>query len=151
MPRIARVCLAGVPYHVTQRGTGGQEIFFSSADYRPVRAGLSPDAISYRWSSAAARVGGEDPDRLLELGPWATEYTTERWREVLETSVGEEGLAQRIREATRRGRPLGEQEFVEGLERDAARRLRPRPVGRPRGAREEDPDTAAQLRLDIGI
>ena len=32
MPRIARVALAGVPHHVTQRGNRRQDVFFSDGD-----------------------------------------------------------------------------------------------------------------------
>ena len=34
MSRIARIALTGVPYHITQRGNGRQQVFFHSADYR---------------------------------------------------------------------------------------------------------------------
>ncbi len=34
MARIARVAVEGIPYHVTQRGNGHQQVFFSEADYR---------------------------------------------------------------------------------------------------------------------
>ena len=34
MSRIARIVLTGVPYHITQRGNGRQQIFFDDSDYR---------------------------------------------------------------------------------------------------------------------
>jgi putative transposase len=34
MSRIARVALEGIPYHITQRGNGRQQIFFDDGDYR---------------------------------------------------------------------------------------------------------------------
>ena len=33
MPRLARVVLEGLPYHVTQRGNGRQQVFFAHTDY----------------------------------------------------------------------------------------------------------------------
>ena len=87
----------------------------------PVRAGLVREAGWYRWSSAAAHLTGmPDPTGLLDLGPWAQEYTPDRRRMVLASSVGEEMLAERLREATLRGRPLGSEEFIDELERAIA-------------------------------
>lgn len=37
MARLARAVFAGVPHHVTQRGNGRQQTFFSDADYRLYR------------------------------------------------------------------------------------------------------------------
>ena len=34
MSRIARIVLEDIPYHVTQRGNGRQQIFFDRQDYR---------------------------------------------------------------------------------------------------------------------
>jgi hypothetical protein len=33
MARLARLVIPGIPYHVTQRGNGGQRVFFTAADY----------------------------------------------------------------------------------------------------------------------
>ena len=35
MPRNARIIAPGIPYHVTQRGTNHQRVFFTTAD-RPL-------------------------------------------------------------------------------------------------------------------
>jgi len=37
MARLARVVVPGLPYHVTQRGNGGQRVFFSDDDYAAYR------------------------------------------------------------------------------------------------------------------
>ena len=37
MARLARFVLPGVPHHVTQRGNGRQQTFFSGADYAAYR------------------------------------------------------------------------------------------------------------------
>ncbi len=34
MPRIARVAIAGIPYHITQRGNARQIVFSDAQDYR---------------------------------------------------------------------------------------------------------------------
>ena len=34
MSRIARIVVEGVPYHITQRGNGRQQVFFDAADYQ---------------------------------------------------------------------------------------------------------------------
>lgn len=41
MARMARVVVAGVPHHVTQRGNRRQAVFFSDSDYRTYRALLA--------------------------------------------------------------------------------------------------------------
>ena len=240
MSRIARVVLEGVPYHVTQRGNGKQQVFFDSADYHlylsllrhhaqacglqvwayclmpnhvhlvavprqplalsktlgrthagyaqhfnlrrqscghvwqsrffscpldtahlwhamayvernPVRAGLVEEAGSYRWSSATSHAGGRDPEKILTLDIWQQEYTAIRWQETVRASGGDEILAERLREATIRGRPLGTEAFVQQLERKAGRRLRPLPAGRPRKETGRSADGPPQLAFEIGV
>jgi len=34
MPKIARVCLAGYPHHITQRGNNKERVFFDDEDRR---------------------------------------------------------------------------------------------------------------------
>ncbi len=221
MSRIARIVLPGIPYHITQRGNGQQQVFLDDADCHlyidllrhnasraglvvwayclmpnhvhliavpartaalsralgrthadfarhfnlrrrtcghvwqarffscpldgahlwramayvernPVRAGIVAGAAQYRWSSATAHLTGSDGDRLLDLSAWRLEYDPRRWKRALETSIEEEEPGQRIQEASQRGRPLGTEDFIAGLEREAGRRLRPLPVGRPK-------------------
>jgi len=112
----------------------------------PVRAGLMGEASAYRWSSASAHLRGYDGEEFLDLSAWSECYTPNRWREVLETSVSDEALAERLREATIRGRPLGSAEFVDELERRMLRHLRPQRAGRPK-KRTADGE---QLALKIG-
>ncbi|MFM2126412.1 MAG: hypothetical protein RL328_2863 [Acidobacteriota bacterium] len=114
----------------------------------PVRAGMVERAEQYRWSSAGAHVTGVDRDGLLELEEWWRDYGPERWRVVLETSVGEEALARRVQEASLRGRALGSEEFVRELEDRAGRRLRPLAVGRPRKKAEPE---SRQMSFENGV
>ena len=44
MARLARVVIPGLPHHVTQRGNGGQKVFFSTSDYAAYRDRLSEAA-----------------------------------------------------------------------------------------------------------
>lgn len=220
MSRIARIVIEGVPYHITQRGNGRQQVFFEDRDYQlyrdllrrsceaarlriwayclmpnhvhligvpecttsmaqavgranadyarhynlqqrtcghvwqaryfstpldnthlwqamayvernPVRARIVAHADDFRWSSTRARRAGGDESGFLAMRAWRAVYDWPRWREALETSVDEEAFGQRLQEASRRGRPLGSEEFTERLERRCGRRLRPLPVGRP--------------------
>ena len=95
----------------------------------PVRAGLVTVAAEYRWSSAAAHTGlAAEP--MLDMRIWRAEYDASRWSEALRTSVEEECIAERVRDATLRGRPLGGEAFVQSLERSTGRRLHPNPPGR---------------------
>jgi len=47
MPRTARVIVADVPYHVTQRGNRKQDVFYSDGDYRMYLGWLSDYADRY--------------------------------------------------------------------------------------------------------
>ena len=241
MPRIARVVVEGVPYHVTQRGNARQEVFLNDADYRlyldllqenarlrdlavwayclmpnhihlicvpgtkyslwralarthadyaryfniqrgrcghlwqarffscpldpshlwhamayvernPVRAGLTQHPERYPWSSAAAHSNPLSRDALVQLEPWLEQYGHNRWKEVLHSSVSDEAFAERIREASLRGRPLGTESFVRMLEVQTGRRLSPRAPGRPsRRSGLPSPSDSNQMALEIGV
>ena len=101
----------------------------------PVRAGKAQNAEEYPWSSAGAHLVGRDANGLLDLAEWIKVYGPERWRDVLRTNVKEEALWERIREATRTGRPLGEEWFSHLLEQRLGRKLRPGKPGRRRSIR----------------
>lgn len=98
----------------------------------PVRAALVEHAEEYSWSTAAAHCREDALEGRLDLGEWRQHNTRERWREALRIGVQEEAMGERIREATRRGCPLGSEAFVERIGRALGRDLRPRPPGRPR-------------------
>jgi putative transposase len=240
MPRIARVAVPEVPYHITQRGNGCRIVFYNDADrltylrllaraaeehrmniqayclmsnhihliavphrpdslaralgcahagfarYRnlsddscghvwqaryfscpldrahlwraiayvernPVRAGMVETAEEYRWSSAQAHLGRDHMDAFLDLGEWQGRAGPRRWREVLRGGFEEAAFQQRLRDASIQGRALGSLEFVEQLERQAGRRLRPKPPGRPRKKEAPLIDTVEQMLLEIGI
>jgi hypothetical protein len=52
----------------------------------------------------------------LDLTEWAARWNPAIWRDVLNEGPGSADIMERIREATRTGRPVGSTEFIEGLE-----------------------------------
>jgi len=236
MSRIARIVLEGVPYHVTQRGNGRQQVFFEDRDYElysgllargcaqaglvvwayclmpnhvhlivvperrsampqalgrvhadyakyynlkrrtcghvwqaryfstpldgvhlwqamayvernPVRARMVGGAEAYPWSSARMRRDGSG-NGLIDLERWRESYDWPRWRAALAGSIDEEAFGVRLREASRRGRPLGGEEFTDQLEERSGRKLRARPVGRPK---ETERDERDQMAFGFGV
>lgn len=103
-------------------------------EQNPVRAGMVRKPWRYKWSSAAAHVGGKDVASLLDLGAWRKDWSERTWRRMLDESI-EDPTVESIRRHTSRGRPLGTDSFVSKVERLVGRRLRARPVGRPKGSR----------------
>ncbi|HEX4595545.1 MAG TPA: transposase [Bryobacteraceae bacterium] len=97
----------------------------------PVRAGLVETAEEFPWSSARAHATDRE-DGFLAMAPWRGSYNAARWREALYLGIDDEILRERLRSATRTGRPFGSEEFLDEIERNTSRTLRPRQVGRPR-------------------
>lgn len=97
-------------------------------EQNPVRAKLVRKAWKYQWSSAAAHLRGQD-DLLVSVAPMLE--LVPDWREYLSDEPGSFEVEQ-LRRHIRSGRPLGEPEFVERLERRLRRTLQPKPRGRPR-------------------
>jgi putative transposase len=102
-------------------------------EQNPVRAGLVSRAEEYAWSSAAAHCGQRgdallsDPTGLLAragIEDWSA------WLAEREDSLTVELLLLK----TRTGRPLGDESFIERLEKLTRRTLRPQKAGR-RGKR----------------
>jgi putative transposase len=92
----------------------------------PVRAGIAKVAWGYPWSSAAFHVGDVDGDVLVRdktlLG------LIDDWRAYLGNDQNES--AEKLRKATRTGRPAGDRDFVETLERLTGRALHKQKPGR---------------------
>lgn len=112
-----------------------EEWFWTALIYverNPVRARVVRRAWRYPWSSAAAHCGAKDPTGLLDLPTWGKLLGPGvDWRESLWRPQDEE-VVQRVRSWSHRSCPLGSDSFISKLERKVGRRLRPRPVGRPR-------------------
>ncbi len=97
----------------------------------PVRARMTSRAVDYHWSSAKCHCGLEGPG-ILALGrPFPG--PVDDWESWL---MGGDGTSDdRLRAASRTGRPLGCAAFRSRLERELGRPLLPRPRGRPRKLR----------------
>ena len=106
-----------------------QERFFSCAldeaqlvvamryvECNPVRAGLMQLAWEYTWSSAVAHVGRGDFFGLLDLARWSKHWSPAAWREFLLESEEEQQLVA-LRQCTHAGKPCGDREFLDKLER----------------------------------
>ena len=97
-------------------------------ELNPVRAGSVNTPRQYRWSSATAHFSGKDDAlvtvaSLLQLAP--------DWRRFLTRVIREEDL-KILRSHEHNGRPLGEEAFLESLERNVGRILRRKSLD-PRG------------------
>ena len=88
----------------------------------------TPEA--YRWSSAGAHCGTDQPDLALDTDLWKAQWNPTTWKQYLSES-GAEADAEAIRQCTHTGCPLGTAEFVESLEKAVGRVLAPQKGGRP--------------------
>jgi putative transposase len=111
----------------------------------PVRARMVALPEDHPWSSAAAHCGRADRHSLLDLDFWCAEWTAASWQDFLIDPADQEAEAQRIRNSTHTGRPLGALPFVGEIERTLHRTLTPRKGGRPP---KRGPDSA-QERLQL--
>lgn len=93
-------------------------------EMNPVRANLATDAAAWPWSSAQAHLAEKD-DGLVKVSP-LLEIVGD-WKTFL--AGANEDLLNDIRKHERSGRPLGSEEFVEGLEADLNRTLKPEKPG----------------------
>ena len=98
-------------------------------EMNPVRAGFVKKAWEYPWSSARAHVKGEG-DALVQGGPMKEEIGD--WKVYLKMSLEEEEW-ERIRRPERTGRPMGDERFIERLEKRLDRTLRKQKPGRKKG------------------
>ena len=95
----------------------------------PVRAGLVAYAEDYPWSSAAAHCGLRADTMLVPLA--AQPAPSADWAQWLCEAETDLDVAL-LRRSTSTGRPLGSNAFLERLEAQLGRTLRPRRAGRPR-------------------
>ena len=97
----------------------------------PVRAGMVALPEYHPWSSAPAHCGGADLHFLLDLDFWRAEWTAASWQDFLSDPADQDAEAQRIRQSTHTGRPLGAMPFIREMEQTLHRTLTPRKGGRP--------------------
>jgi putative transposase len=108
-------------------------------DLNPVRAGLCAHPKDFLWSSYA-HYAGVHADKLITPHPHMFQLgNTPFAREQAYLHLVEAGLSQaelgHITKTTLSNLGLGDERFVEGLELKLGLRLKPRPAGRPVGAR----------------
>jgi len=111
---------------------GGDQYLWAVARYierNPLKVGLASTPEGYRWSSARAHLTGV-ADELLTPQAWLD--PSERAAYAMFVHEEAEGMNEDIRRATSTGRPFGAESFVDMLEFQMNRVLRPQRVGRPR-------------------
>ena len=86
--------------------------------------------LEYPWSSARAHAGLSPPPEWLDHRAWAVRYPAPKWREILGLGFRLSGDLDRLREATRTGRPFGGKDFVAELEAKMEQNLEPQKRGR---------------------
>jgi putative transposase len=100
-------------------------------EQNPVRAGMVEKAEDYPYSSARAHVKGSDDAVLGE--ELFTKDSCEDYVLLLRSDMPEKEI-ERLRYATKTGRPFGNEEFVVEMENKLERKLLQRPKGRPKKA-----------------
>ena len=96
----------------------------------PVRARLTPRAEDWAWSSVRAHLAGAD-DELVKVRPVLERV--DRFADLLRTDPDDTGF-KALRASEGSGRPLGNADFVAGLERLLGRPIARRAPGRkPKG------------------
>jgi putative transposase len=110
-------------------------------ELNPVRAGLVSQPQDYPWSSARAHLIGRD-DGLARTAPLLARV--DDWAAFLGASAQEE-LGTEIHAHANTGRPLGGDEFVDGLENRLGRVLRPRKPGPPPGTARVRPKSELSI------
>lgn len=95
----------------------------------PLKAGLVVSPEGYRWSSARAHLVGAD-DEILNTTSWLDPAERKAYAAFVGVENGD--VDDVIRRATRTGRPLGSDAFIESMEFRLKQTLRPKKAGRPK-------------------
>ena len=102
----------------------------------PVRARLVAQAQDWPWSSVRAHIARAD-DELVSVAPILSRVPD--FAALVSTAAtGDQQLYAGIRSAERIGRPLGNPDFIAGLERILGRRIARRAPGRKRKGNIDD-------------
>jgi len=103
----------------------------------PVRARLVARAQDWPWSSVRAHIARAD-DELVSVAPILSRV--QDFAALVSTAAGDQQLCAGIRSAERTGRPLGNPDFIAGLERILRRRIARRaPARRRKGNIDDQP------------
>ena len=95
----------------------------------PVRTGVVKTPWSYPWSSAAAHIGKDSSNALLDIATWEEMADGVDWKAFI-AEQDDQGDIDRFRRID--GRPLGSDEFLDNIEANIGRRVRALPRGRPK-------------------
>jgi putative transposase len=107
-----------------------EQYLLAAAKYiemNPVRANLAPDPYAWQWSSAQAHAAATD-DILVKVSP-LLEIVGD-WQRFLSDADDEDAAL--IRRHERTGRALGDDSFLESLEKSLMRTVKPLKAGRKR-------------------
>lgn len=105
-------------------------------EQNPQRARLVENASDWEWSSALAHLG-QVQDSWLTMEEWSRSHCPSTWETLLQHGLSGGELLLRIREATRTGRPLGDEAFVDSLEARLQIDIRPPRRGRPKSEKQD--------------
>lgn len=97
-------------------------------ELNPVRAGLCRKPEEWEWSSVHFH-SGRKIDPIVDESPVCEQIMD--WRGFL-AQHDPSDFANSLRRQTNTGRPSGDDQFLDGLERSTGRRIRCRKAGRPR-------------------
>jgi len=97
-------------------------------ELNPVHAGMVRLPEEYVWSSARAHLSGKD-DGLVKVSPMLDRVSN--WQSLLDSDMDEATIAT-LRKHSQTGRPLGDESFLDRLESQVGRVLRPQKQGRKR-------------------
>lgn len=92
----------------------------------PVRAGLVKRAQDWKWSSVAAHLKGEN-DHLVKVRPVLSRYGD--FKAFLSQQIDDEEAYAKLRQSETTGRPLGDDKWIEKLEKLTGRQLKPQKRG----------------------
>jgi putative transposase len=101
----------------------------SDIERNPLKVGLTEIAEDYPWSSARSHLIGVE-DTVLADATWLDPSERTAYAEFV--LAENEEMDETIRKATRTGRPVGSESFVDMLEFRLKQTLRPKKAGRPR-------------------
>ena len=109
----------------------------ANIDLNPVRAGMVAQAADYPWSSHGHYIGRQNEAWLTPHPMYWEMGNTPFAREAAYAAMVQSGIDQKQQQAltssTLSGWALGEDGFVEGLQKQTARRVNPAKAGRPFG------------------
>ncbi len=94
-------------------------------ELNPVKAKIVTSAWDYRWSSVHAHLSGNDPDNIIE--PKKLLSLCGDWRTYLKQS--QPTLDKTFEQHGNTGRPLGEEHFIDKVERVLGRDLKKQKPG----------------------